>query len=433
MKKYFLYIFILVTIGAGCKKDEVAYTEEQKALYYINKSIYEAVNEYYLWYPNIPKTLDYKQEPPSFFEGLKYKEKDRWSFILDKATFYINFLGGNVSGSHGFDILSDANGQMRVAYVYPNTLAYKTGVRRGWIVSKVNGQTPTYENFYTLQGDPVAGSVDAFDFLNAAENITLDLKKEDFVAPTVLAKDTLHIGNTVAAYIMYNEFRGADSQAELDSAFDYFKSVGATELILDMRYNGGGMNETAHHLGDLIAGNANAGQVFVKYTYNDKLAKEFNGSASLKALPSSITLPNNRIYIIATANTASASEIIINCLKPFMTVYLIGSKTHGKPVGMNVLDLKYYDYIIAPISFTSVNKNNEGDYFGGIEVNSPTTDDLTHDFGDRNESCLAQALTHIKTGAFNPALKSEIMDSKPVKLRTALPFPMSINKIITIE
>ena len=433
MNKHLFLILTGMILFAGCHRNEDTRTEEQKAMSYINKAIFEATYAYYLWYKEIPGIRNYSQQPETFFDGLLYKVKDRWSFIIDKGTFYMSFLQGNVYGAHGFDVINDASNNLRVAYVFPGTIAADSGIHRSWQVLKVNGQIATYQNYQDLLGEPVPGDVDTFLFQNGTGQVTMMLAKESFVSKTVLRKDTLHVGATVVGYIMFNEFRGTDSEAELDSAFAYLNDMGATELILDMRYNPGGMNETAHYLANLIAGKFAAGETFVKYVYSDKLTAN-NESVAIAANGNAINLPNKRIYILATANSASCSEIMINCLKPLMTVYTIGSTTHGKPVGMNVLELRYYDYMVAPISFSSYNKSNQGDYYSGIAPDCQVTDDVSHELGDRNEWMLAQALAHIQTGSFSAVLKSAPDQQFIPQLKRSKPtWNLSINKIITIE
>jgi len=383
----------------GCKKNEDNLTYHEQELYFINKAICDTMNIYYLWYKNIPSKVDFRQEPPNFFNSLKYRPQDRWSFITNKASFYSDFVGGSVYASHGIGVMSDDSNALRVALIFPNTTAYKSGVRRGWIIRKINGKEATIQNYHSLMGPQVPGNADTFLFQHDTLLETKILYNETFTSPTVIKYDTLRAGNALIGYLMFYEFRGSDSQAELDSAFAFFVQAGINELILDLRYNTGGFNSTAHYLVNLIAGKMFAGEIFVKYTFNDKLAS-LNESEKLTSLSNSLSLSGKRIYIVTTRETASSSELVINSLKPFFTVYTIGDTTHGKPVGMIVFDMKYYDYVIAPIAFSIYNKNNEGDYFQGIPPSFKAPDDIAHDFGDPAESCVKAAISHITSGSF---------------------------------
>jgi carboxyl-terminal processing protease len=437
MKKTSIYTIVffsvILQIIFSCHKKDEPLTYHQQELYFINKSIYDSMNIYYLWYKNIPKGIDFKQEPDIFFESLKYKTLDKWSFLTSKADFYSGFVQGGIYGSHGIGVINDGNNQLRIGLIFPNTTAYKAGVRRGWIILKANNIVATADNFANILGPREIGNADTFLFKHDTITETKILYNENFTAPTVIKVDTVHAGSAIVGYLMFNEFRGSDSESELDSAFKFFNSVNITELVLDMRYNPGGFNTTAHYLGNLIAGKMFPGEDFVKYVYNDILAPYANETVKLLSEANSINnLPNKRIYIITTVESASCSELIIDCLKPFLSVYTVGSTTHGKPVGMIVFDLKYYDYIMAPIAFSIYNKNNEGGYYNGIAPTFSAVDDITHDFGDPKETCFGSILGHIQTGAFS--MKSAV-DFYPAKLKFDYPAPhkMAIRKIITVE
>jgi hypothetical protein len=107
----------------------------------------------------------------------------------------------------------------------------------------------------------------------------------------------------------------------------------------------------------------------------------------------------NRLFFIVSQNTASASELLINSLMPYMEVQLIGpSHTHGKPVGFYPIPV--FDWYIFPVSFRTVNKNGEGNYFNGLNLNYQVTDGLDKDWGDAGEGCLSSVLNYINNGSF---------------------------------
>ncbi|MFC2087897.1 S41 family peptidase, partial [Bacteroidota bacterium] len=133
----------------------------------------------------------------------------------------------------------------------------------------------------------------------------------------------------------------------------------------------------------------------------------------------------DKIYIITTSSTASASEVIINSLKPFLDVKLIGSQTHGKPVGMRVFEYMAKDpvdnnrtWVVAPITFKGVNALGEGEYFNGFPIDGNAIDDLSKDWGDTTEASLSQAINYIKTGSFKdePVLKSKFSEFEDEKV-----------------
>jgi len=187
-----------------------------------------------------------------------------------------------------------------------------------------------------------------------------------------------------------------------------------SEVVLDLRYNGGGSLDVAQHLAGLIAP-GKAGQKFVELTYNANL-KIINKPFTIAAQAQAINL--NRLFVITTRNTASASEAIVNGLKPYMPVVTIGSASHGKPVGMNTLpidlegNLLDWDditdqtkgYAFLPIMFKVANASGQAEYFNGIPVDGAAVDDLTAPFGDASEDSFGQALYYIQNGSFSAPL-----------------------------
>jgi carboxyl-terminal processing protease len=224
-------------------------------------------------------------------------------------------------------------------------------------------------------------------------SLTSGAYKSDYV---MNSKVFLINGNNVG-YFAFDSFLGAnngqDTKNELDKVFADFKAKNVTELVLDLRYNGGGYGTVSSYLGSLIAPTSAIGKVFVSAVHNKKYAG-WNSTDYFKSLTNGLKL--NRLSVIVTSGTASASEELINGLKPVMTVKLIGNTTHGKPVG-------YYAFptmnsYVFPVAVKNVNSVGFSDFFQGFTVDKVQTDDITHDLGDPLESCLKSALDYIKTG-----------------------------------
>jgi C-terminal processing protease CtpA/Prc len=189
---------------------------------------------------------------------------------------------------------------------------------------------------------------------------------------------------------------------DLTSAVQTFVQQGASELVLDLRYNGGGDVATSRDLASLIAGARVAGQTFVQLRYNDK-NQASNQTYAFNAPSTSIpNLP--RVFVIVTGSTASASELVINGLKPFMNVVLIGSTTYGKPYGFAPYD--YCGTTYNAVNFDAVNSAGVGGYTSGFEPTCPVADDLDHPLGDPNELDLKTALGYISTGTCAQAAQS---------------------------
>ena len=174
------------------------------------------------------------------------------------------------------------------------------------------------------------------------------------------------------------------------------KAAGATELVLDLRYNGGGLVDVAVHLASLIGGARISGQVMINWTHNDKVGPILNKVTRFNETPEQ-TLNLQRLVVITTRSSASASELIINSLRPYMPVTVIGDTTYGKPVGQ--YGFNFCEKVLVPVAFSLKNANNEGDFFDGIPADCAAPDDITHQLGDPAEASYAEALTFIRTGA----------------------------------
>jgi C-terminal processing protease CtpA/Prc len=211
--------------------------------------------------------------------------------------------------------------------------------------------------------------------------------------PNVYLTRTFASGGRVVGYFAFHDFF-ALSNAQLDTAFASLQAAGANDLVIDLRYNGGGLISVAQHLAGLIGGARTANQTLVKLVYNDK-HQEKNETFSLPNPPQALGV--ERLVVIGTSGTASASELIINGLRPFIPVTVVGSTTHGKPVGQ--IGYNFCDRVLYPVSFKSVNSRGEGDYYSGIPADCAAPDDLDHPLGDGAEGSLSAALQYLRNGA----------------------------------
>jgi hypothetical protein len=165
------------------------------------------------------------------------------------------------------------------------------------------------------------------------------------------------------------------------------------ELVLDLRYNGGGLVDVARHLAGLIGGPSLRDHVFAEAQHNDRNRRlnqtlRFGGAASALRL--------ERLIVITTRASASASELLINGLTPFLPVIVVGDRTFGKPVGQ--YGVPFCDKVFAPVAFSMVNARGEGNYFDGLPVDCAAADDIGHELGSPQETSLATALDYIATG-----------------------------------
>ncbi len=210
--------------------------------------------------------------------------------------------------------------------------------------------------------------------------------------PTVSLTSVFEVEGRKVGYLFFRNFV-RPSVAALDEAFAALREAGVRELVLDLRYNGGGLVDVAVHLASLIGGSPLRDQVFAESRHNDRNVRR---NETLRFTNPAGALALDRLVVIATPDTASASELVINSLRPFMPVVVVGDRTYGKPVGQ--YGLPFCDKVLAPVAFSMVNADGRGDYFDGLAADCVAGDDLDHDLGAPEEASLAEALRFIATG-----------------------------------
>ena len=407
LKTKFLGIVFISFLGlTSCKKNTDAINTLMSATPDLRDSVYAYSQDIYLWSDNLPtaaifKPLSYptadsimrKVRTYSPFVNGRYQ--DRWSFVIDKKT-WDNVVSGNSSDTGAeYGFVGDAD--LRVKLVYSQSSAGKQEVKRGWKTLKINGTDATRANISQLNIELNKASQSILFEKPDGTQQTVTLTSEAYKSDYVMNPRIFLINGNNVGYFAFDSFLGAnsgqDTQNELDKVFADFKAKNVTELVLDMRYNGGGYGSVSSYLGSLIAPTSAIGKVFASAVHNKKYTK-YNKTDNFKNLANSLKL--SRVTIIVAKGTASASEELINGLKPVMNVKLIGSTTHGKPVGYYALPVM--NSYVFPVALKNVNSVGFDDFYQGFTVDKVQTDDLTRDLGDPSEACLKTALDYIKTG-----------------------------------
>lgn len=407
-------------------------------------------NRTYLWYDEITD-----QNPADFSDRLVYFEelkttattasgtpRDQFHFTVPTEEYLERLNSGSSSGYGArFTILSSSVPRdVRIAYVEPNSPASAAGLDRGAEiisvngVSVVNGSTqadvdvinealfsPQDGVTYTFVVRDLGATEDRTVNLTAATVTTAPVLENNIISTTNAAGDDIDVG-----YVLFNTFGTRSSEEALFDAFTDLQVQGIDELVLDLRYNGGGLLDVASELGYMIAGPTNTnGRIFEELQFNDKYptvnpvtgatlaptpfysrAQGFTVSEGT-ALP---TVSLDRIYVLTTSRTCSASESVMNSLKGIdIDVIQIGSRTCGKPYGFYGTDNCGETYFT--IQFRGANDKGFGDYADGfaptetgtVSIGEPLEgctvgDDFTNLLGDTNEAMLDAALTHLETG-----------------------------------
>ncbi|MEQ1759710.1 MAG: S41 family peptidase [Vicinamibacterales bacterium] len=361
----------------------------------------DVMSEIYLWYQQIP-ALDPTTfpSPADYLEAIRYRPIDRtFSYITSRAANDALFSSSQYVG---FGLSTTLEGdRFRVTQVFPGGAAAEAGLERGDSFVMINGRlvsdllsTGEIGNAF---GPAEAGVTADIVFQRGEATLRGRMIKREVVIPTVSHTQVINLGGRRVGYIFFRNFV-EPSIAALDEAFAHLQREHVTELVLDLRYNGGGLVNVAQHLGGLIGGTLTNGQVFAEYAHNDRNTFR-NRTLRFAATEQSLTL--NRVFAITTQASASASELVINALKPFLPVVVVGERTYGKPVGQYAIN--FCDKVLAPVSFALRNANGEGDFFGGLPPDCAAADDLDHQIGNPAEASLREAMVFMETGSCSPA------------------------------
>jgi len=347
-----------------------------------NQWIHEVMSYYYLWNDKMPSltSTNTSAKPTDYFYTIlhEYKKTDRFSWIDESVTNLQNQLNGistvlGVKNNAFYTDNTNTSLAFVLAYVLKGSPADKAGLKRGDIILKVDDQTITNANYTTILsnqtlklglGDFVGGA-----FVSNGKSVTVtkvELQTNPILADTIISWSGKKVG-----YLAYSQFLTSFDDS-LRAIFGRFKTAGVNELVLDFRYNGGGYVVSSDLITNLTVKDAAArvGKLMNKKVYNATytayLEKNSTSSAFETLFKSEAnnlgTL--NRVFVLTAGNTASASELVINNLKPFMEVILIGENTYGKNVGsFTITDPnKRWDYGLQPITFLTENANKESNY-----------------------------------------------------------------------
>jgi carboxyl-terminal processing protease len=451
-----IILFVLAAFTFSCQdQDDVATPANLE----VQNFIWKGLNLYYLWQADVPNLSDNKfanqtqlntflsgyPVPENLFESLLYKPEslfpaeqavDRFSWIVDDYLELEGQLQGTTNNNgveFGLSYKSSGSSEIIgwVRYIIPNSNAATKDIKRGDVFYAVNGTQLTSSNYQTLlfgsNNDYTLNMADINGGAFTPNGKSVALTKTVLDENPILVNKVIVSGSHKIGYLMYNGFYpNYDSQLN-----DAFKSLnGITDLVLDLRYNGGGSIQTATRLASMITGLT--GQVFAKEQWNAKIQSYFdaNDPESLKnyftdkiGTTAINSVGMTKIYILTSKSTASASELVINGLKPYITVVQIGNTTTGKNVGSVTL----YDsptfgkesrnpnhrYAMQPLVLKIVNAAGFGDYQSGLVPTYQQTEYLSTlgVLGSTTEPLLSTAIAKITgTGKLAPPIIGKEFD-----------------------
>jgi len=459
-------IILLVVLSLwGCKNNSTGPLQVDEASAQ-KQFVWNAMNYWYYWQSSVSELADNHQyfsdeqafqdylkgftDAKALFNGLIYQQEDEFSFFIDNYETFGQSQQG-VSKSFGFDfglIYENANSNDifgYVQYVLPASPADQAGLQRGDLFTKIDGTQLNDQNYLDLLQNRSSYELSLAKIENnsiSETGETVSLQAVTLQEDPIFKDTVLTAGSSKVGYLMYNAFH-TNSHQELNNVFGNFISQGIDDLVLDLRYNGGGAGVTSLTLASMISG-LDSTNVFATYSFNEKRATQNNQSVNfVNTVPifndsgeqvSQIFMNKlglNHVYILTAPGTASASEVLINGLKPYITVTLIGEQTVGKDEGSltlydsspNYLDKNNanpnFKIAIQPIVLKVVNRNGQ-DYPNGFipdyEVNELDYLDNLPPLGDKEDPLLSKAL--------------ELISGQPMAKTTAKLWILTVGKML---
>ncbi len=357
------------------------------------------------------------------------------SLTTEKSSVDLEGNGNDLGIRFGY-YGTDASFITYVAAVYQNSPAEKAGILRGYRITKINGVaygTNFSANINALSTAISANSVSIEGIKSDGTSFSTVLAKSVFKSSPIYKVKVITVGAKKVGYLAYARFSNeANSNAELDAAFNTFAAGGVTDLVIDLRFNGGGYVSTAQYLVNLIAPSTANGVMFTEHynalmqsggatilanqpllDENDKVQYkngklvtyadiDYSTAENIEVFAKKGPLTNiKNVVFIVSEYTASASELVINSLKPHMTVQLVGLTTYGKPVGFFPVKIQNR-YEVYFSLFETKNSLGQGGYYAGITPNISAPEvpanTMMYEFGDPNDNYLKKALELIAPG-----------------------------------
>lgn len=390
----------------------------------VNSWIYTSMDYWYFWTDDLPKKPSIAREPEAFFESL-LSDEDRFSFIYPNAGELVDLLNG-VTLESGFefklyrDSVNTDNLFLQIIYIKKGSPADDLALKRGDVITAINGAVLNSTNYRSLLADmnqPYMGKYQRYNFDQDAwvSQGTFDLTPVRYAENPILLDTIYQIEGKKIGYLVYTFFSPgpAENSNFYDSGvrqvFGEFKQAAITDIIIDLRFNSGGSISSVFNLANLLA-NASSGDLMLRRSYNERVEDDIKNSEDLG--PGYLTTPytiatnnigrqlaSNTVQFITSNRSASASEVLINVLRPYMSTFIVGDTTVGKDVGsitIEDVDDEDNNWGIQPIVVKLVNANGE-DYPEGFipEVAIKENFLKLKPIGDTEEVLLNAALASI--------------------------------------
>jgi len=409
----------------------------------VNKFIYENFLYNYLWNKEVATDIDirYETDPHNLFNKLIYRD-DRWSTLTDNATeLDESFEGNSTTFGYGLNVYKFSNSPSCYAiitYVYDGTPAQTAGLKRGDILLQINGKDIDTKNYtdlwYASSLELKLGVLDQNTIHPG--NKTVHLTAVKMYQNPIITHKIIEKNNQKIGYLCYSDYL-LQSHDQLAEIFAEFKQANVKDIVLDLRYNGGGYAETARYLSSILAPASALSNrsVYLQEIWNDNYMTYFKQQGEDTKQYFNAEVPVNmdlkRLFVLTSRSTASASEATMTGLSPYLELVQIGDTTHGKYCGGvlispttadNKPDASISNWEMYLMIYRFANNQGVTDFKNGFaptyRIEETLENIIAHQLGDEKEILLAKALEVI-TGT--PA-------SEPVsRYRT---FPLAQDKLI---
>lgn len=424
MKRWgcFFIVAALATFITGCKEEPIPEPEKQEApelTQKINDFIETGMSDVYLWNEELPDIdIRYEFDSEEYFDKLLYQE-DIWSYITDDVEALQNSFEGNEKSfgySLAFGTFSNTGTWFAIVeFVYPETPAANAGLKRGDIIMEIDNGDITEDNYRDLlSGDNLNITLGQLgeNGISPGSSVSM-IARELSLDPVLVQKVVEHDGHKIG-YLFYAQYI-ANFNSSLDAAFQYFLDEQITDLVIDLRYNPGGGTNAATYLCSSIAPltAVNNKDQLVTFQWNDyyqNLWSRENRRDQLE-IPftdaTTVKMGLQDVHILTGSGTASASELTITGLKPYMTVTTVGDTTFGKYTASITVTPDFYfeenyyadfeNWGMQPIVIRYANSEGVTDFKDGFAPDIPAFDDLFAGIplGDKNDPLFAAAIEDI--------------------------------------
>ena len=451
MRYLFLTGLLLITfISCKDEDDSISFREYD---FEIEDFIYKALNTNYYWQASVPDLADDRffssqksyaaflsqsnGNQEQLFESLLF-DKDRFSWIvsdytaLEKQLSRVYKTSGMMIGLATIGDTDDLFAYVR--YVLPGSDAAAKNIKRGDVFLSVNNEQLTINNYTELlSSEEESFSIQLAEinggFVNPISK-SIDLVKAEIQENPIHIQKVIELNNKKIGYLMYNAFV-ADFDAELESVLAGFQTQGVSDLIIDLRYNRGGRTSSSIKLASMITGQF-SGELFAQTKHNDKLSS-LNESQQFESNP--VQLGMTQLYVISSSSTASASELLINGLSPYIDVILVGDHTTGKNVGSYTI----YDWIdnngtinprhtwaMQPITLKISNADGFADFEDGLQADHILREDIANlgSLGEIDEPLLEKTLEIM--GALPARIEKKAIETDNIRFKQFAPLQKAV-------